>query len=74
MQLFNRAVKRAGLEPATVLSAGGTDANMYVELGVEPLVVSTGMTNFHSVDEYLKVEDLNNTARIAIALAREAVA
>ncbi len=74
VQLFNRAVKRAGLEPATVLSAGGTDANMYVELGVEPLVVSTGMTNFHSVDEYLKVEDLNNTARIAIALAREAVA
>lgn len=73
VQLFNRAVKRVGLEPSTTLSAGGTDANMYIDLGVEPLVVSTGMTNFHSVDEYLKVEDLNNTARIAIALAREAV-
>lgn len=74
VQLFFRAARRAGLEPATVLSAGGTDANMYIELGVEPLVVSTGMTNFHSVDEYLKVEDLNNTARLAVALAREAVA
>ena len=74
VQLFNRAVKRVGLEPSTVLSAGGTDANMYVDLGVEPVVVSTGMTNFHSVDEYLKVEDLYNTARIAVALAREAVA
>lgn len=69
--LFNRAARRAGLEPSTVLSAGGTDANMYVNLGVEPVVVSTGMANFHSVDEYLKLEDLNNTARIAIALARE---
>ena len=69
--LFNRAARRVGLEPSTVLSAGGTDANMFVNLGVEAVVVSTGMTNFHSVDEYLKVDDLNNTARIAIALARE---
>lgn len=71
--LFNRAAASVGLEPATVLSAGGTDANRYIERGVEPLVVSTGMTNFHSVDEYLKVEDLQNTAKLALALAREAV-
>lgn len=74
VRLFNRAAERVGLVPSTTLSAGATDANMYVNLGVEPVVVSTGMTNFHSVDECLKVEDLNNTARIAIALAREAVA
>lgn len=72
VSLFNRAAKAAGLEPATVLSAGGTDANRYIDLGVEPLVVSTGMANFHSVDEYLRVEDLENTTKLAIALAREA--
>lgn len=29
------------------------------------------MTKFHSVDECLKVADLENTARLAIALVRE---
>lgn len=53
------------------MSTGGTDANQYVKLGVDPLVVSTGMTKFHSVDECLKVADLENTARLAIALVRE---
>lgn len=73
VKLFNAAVASVGLEPATMKSAGGTDANRYIKLGVEPLVVSTGMTNFHALDECLRIEDLENTARIAIALAREAV-
>ena len=72
VRLFARAARRVGLEPATMKSAGGTDANLFVRLGVEPLVVSTGMTNFHSVDECLKVADLEATARLAVALACEA--
>lgn len=72
VKLFNDAARSVGLSPDTVKSAGGTDANMYIELGVEPLVVSTGMTNFHSVDECLKVEDLENTARLAVALGLQA--
>lgn len=73
VRLFNDAVSSIGLVPSTMKSAGGTDANMYIKLGVEPLVVSTGMTNFHALDECLKVEDLENTARIAVALAQKAV-
>ena len=72
VQLFATAARQLGLPYAVMKSAGGTDANMYVKLGVSPLVVSTGMTNFHSVDECLSVEDLNATARIAIALAQAA--
>lgn len=73
VQLFRRAARNAGFDPSTFKSTGGTDANKLVRFGVDPLVVSTGMTNFHSVDERLKVEDLNGTAKLAIALAREVV-
>ena len=66
VRMFCHAAKRAGFTPRTFMSTGGTDANQYV-----PLVVSTGMTKFHSVDECLKVADLENTARLAIALVRE---
>ena len=71
VRMFCRAATRAGFMPRTFMSTGGTDANQYVKLGVDPLVVSTGMTKFHSVDECLKVADLENTARLAIALVRE---
>lgn len=71
VRMFCHAAKRAGFTPRTFMSTGGTDANQYVKLGVDPLVVSTGMTKFHSVDECLKVADLENTARLAIALVRE---
>lgn len=72
VRLFDAAARRAGLAPSFMKSAGGTDANRYIDFGVSPLVVSTGMTNFHSTDECLKVVDLENTARIAIALAQVA--
>ncbi len=73
VQMFCNAATRADFTPRTFMSTGGTDANQYVKLGVDPLVVSTGMTKFHSVDECLKVADLENTARLAIALVREGV-
>lgn len=73
VQMFCNAATRAGFTPRTFMSTGGTDANQYVKLGVDPLVVSTGMTKFHSVDECLKVADLESTAHLAVALVREGV-
>lgn len=70
--LFARAARACGLPFAVEKSAGGTDANRYVTFGLEPVVVSTGMANFHSVDEYLRVADLQDTARLAVQLAYEA--
>lgn len=71
VQMFSRAARCAGFTPRTFMSTGGTDANQFGKLGVDPLVVSTGMTDFHSVNESLKVSDLEDTARLAIALVRE---
>ena len=72
VQLVKQAASECSLPFWTEVSAGGSDANIYKGLGVAPCVVATGMTNFHSVTECLKVADLENTARMAIALARVA--
>ena len=68
VERFRRAVEGIGLAFSVEKSAGGTDANMYVKLGVSPAVVSVGMQNFHATDEKIEVCDLANTARIALAL------
>ena len=72
VQLFNRAAHACGLPFWTEVSAVGSDANIFASRGVTPIVVATGMTNFHSVDECLKLRDLEDTARIAIALVQAA--
>lgn len=72
VQLIKRAADACGLPFWTEVSAGGSDANIFASCGVTPIVVATGMTNFHSVDECLKVCDLEDTARMALALVRAA--
>ncbi len=69
VKLVRQAAQMCGLPFWTEVSAGGSDANIYTGLGVAPCVVATGMTNFHSVSECLKVKDLQDSARMAIALA-----
>ena len=69
VQLFYKAAREAGLQPSCEVSAGGSDANVFAAKNTSPCVVGTGMTNFHSLDEQLSIEDLNNTAKLAYALA-----
>ena len=72
VQLIKRAAESCGLPFWTEVSAGGSDANIFASRGVTPVVVATGMTKFHSVEECLKVRDLEDTARIALAIVRAA--
>ncbi|MCD8199545.1 MAG: M20/M25/M40 family metallo-hydrolase [Coriobacteriaceae bacterium] len=73
VELFSRAVTSLGLTPTFQTSTGCSDANVFFESGPEPLVLATGMTDFHSTSESLKVADLETMTRIVLALAREAV-
>ena len=68
VQLFKRAAQACDLPFWSEVSAGGSDANIFAGRGVTPIVVATGMTNFHALDECLKVKDLENSARLAVAL------
>lgn len=68
IKLFYRAVQSTELEASCQVSAGGSDANVFASFGLSPCVVGTGMTNFHSLDEQLSINDLYDTAKIAYAL------
>lgn len=67
------AARAAGLEPRFHYSGGGADANMLAARGVRAITLGIGMTNFHSIDEFITVEDLEGTARLAEALIKQAV-
>jgi tripeptide aminopeptidase len=59
------AVRRAGLEPSLRVSGGGSDSNTFNEKGLQCLNVAIGMKEIHTVNEYIAVDDLARTSRIA---------
>ncbi len=54
------ASKNAGLSPRTYRGGGGSDANIIGKHGIEMIVGGTGMDKVHTVNECIKVSDLEN--------------
>jgi tripeptide aminopeptidase len=67
---FRKACEAMGLNPSIVETYGGSDNNQYVPKGINGLVVSTGMNNCHSCDEYTTVGQLTRAAELALTLMR----
>ena len=68
VKLIAQAIEKAGHTPHTALGGGGSDANVYNLKGIETVVLGTGMTKVRTTDECLKIQDLNDTARVILAL------
>lgn len=70
-QLISEAIKKAGLNPEAVNSAGGSDANSYNSRGTEAVNIGIGAQNPHSNDEFILYKDFQNAFNIALELVKE---
>lgn len=64
-----RAARAIGLEPKTVLSAGGLDANWLVKHGVPTVTFGAGQAEIHTVLEYVDIPEFLQGCRMAVAIA-----
>ena len=65
------AAKRLGFEAQVETTNGGADTNVLVAYGLAAVSLGCGMTQIHSTDEYIAVRDLEDLARLAVAIVRE---
>ncbi len=56
------ALKKRGIEPKIESTFGGSDTTWFNANGISAANIGTGMMNVHSVDEYIAVKDLCDTA------------
>lgn len=61
-------IDKIGREKLVTLGGGGSDANIYNQKGIQAVVLGTGMTKVHTTSECIKISNLNDTARLALAL------
>lgn len=62
------AVARTGLTASLGVSGGGSDSNTFNEKGLRCVNLGIGMSDIHTVNEWIRVEDLTRTADLAVAL------
>ncbi|MDX6513840.1 MAG: tripeptide aminopeptidase [Gaiellaceae bacterium] len=64
------AARRVGLEPRTGSIRGGTDGSMLTAKGLPTPNIFTGGNEYHSVREWISVQDMATSAAAAVELVR----
>ncbi len=68
VQLAAEAARRVGIEPELQDGGGGSDANVFNEVGIPSVVLGVGYHNPHTPDEYISLEDLKKAADLVVSL------
>ena len=68
VRLATEALESTGRRPSFALSGGGADANVFNERGLQCLNLANGMTDIHTPDERITVDDLEGMVEVTLAL------
>jgi tripeptide aminopeptidase len=68
VRIASDALGRSGREPSYILSGGGADANVFNERGLQCVNLANGMTDIHTPDERIAVQDLEAMVDVSLAL------
>ena len=72
VKLAKSACAMYGFTPDITQTGGGSDANFLNAYGVPCVILGTGMQNVHTVEEFLKEEDLYNSALMVYGILQAA--
>jgi tripeptide aminopeptidase len=68
VRLSKAALADLGLEPRLLTSGGGSDANILNARGLATVNLTAGMTQVHSPDEHLSLDDLERLCSVVLRL------
>ena len=63
-KLVEEATKKVGIEPKPMVIGGGSDANIMANLGYQSAIISLGMYDVHTVNEYVNIDELYDATKI----------
>ena len=72
VRLAVTALERCGVGATYGLSGGGADANVFNERGLQCVNLANGMTDIHTADERIAVDDLERMVDVTLALVEVA--
>lgn len=70
VQLAQKASENLGRQLDTKIVGGGSDANIFFGKGILPGVIGTGMRDVHTVNEWIKLEDMVKTVELVLEIIK----
>jgi len=70
VQTAFKAIRSLGLEPKTMSSGGGSDANILNGQGIPTCNIAIGYEKIHTVNEFIRLDDLEGAARLLVAMTQ----
>lgn len=67
-----RAAESLKIKPSLESTGGGSDANIFNEMGIESVVLGIAMQNVHTTDEFIRIEDMETCCRYLVEIIRTA--
>lgn len=72
LRIVEDACRAIGVTPRRFATGGGSDGNIFASHGMPTLVLSSGMSKVHSVDEEVAVAELERLADLLVAVVDRA--
>lgn len=66
VNVIKNACEKLGIESKLIASGGGSDTNIYNSKGVPSVNLAVGMSNVHTVDEYIAINDMVQLTKILL--------
>lgn len=71
IKLVAKSAEKLGLPVSYNISGGGSDANIYNEVGLPTVNLGTGMEKVHSTEERVKIDSLVNLVKLNIKIIED---
>ncbi len=72
LKLLESAGTALGRKIEVKSAGGGSDANIFNGQGIETVIVGTGMSKVHSVEEFVRVDDMVRVSELLVEVIRQA--
>jgi tripeptide aminopeptidase len=73
IRLAAAAAESIGITPELIEAGGGSDANIYNEIGIPTVLIGVGYESPHATSEEIAIADLTKCAEFVVALVRKSV-
>lgn len=70
VQIAKKAFANMSVESNIASTGGGSDTNILNKNGIKAVNLGVGMTNAHTLEEYIKIEDLVNSAKMVTEIIK----
>lgn len=73
VELTKKSLDNIGIKPKIAKTGGGSDANVFNELGIKTLIIGVGADKIHTNFENIKIKDLYDGARFLVKVVKNNV-